>query len=295
MLALATTLMCLTALYIRRRRDLGASLFEERMGPERGPRPRRSLMGLAWRLQRGTLAGWSIAGAVIGGLAGALAPVVTDVVAGNPTMQDLFERLSPGTVSGAGIVDLFLTALLGITSLLAAAAGVQAVLRLRAEETEGRAELLLAVPVTAGRWVAANLAMAGVSVIAVTFAAGCAATVGLALSGSLGSRGVSAVGAGLAYAPAAAIFPAVTALVFAVLPRLSVGAAWSLLIAGLVLGQFGDLLGLPVWMQDLSPFRHSSAMPVEEFQPTSAALLTLLAIVFAGAAVVLIRRRDLTA
>lgn len=294
-LGLAAGILCLIALLIRTRRDLGASLIGERTGRERAGRTGQSLVGLAWRLQRGTLVGWCLAGAVIGGLAGGLAPVVTNVIAGNPTMQDLFDRLAPGSASGAGIVDLFLTALLGIASLLAAAAGVQAVLRLRAEEVEGRAELLLSAPAAAGRWVAANLVVAGISVIVLVVVAGCSATAGLALSGSLGTRGASVVGASLAYAPAAIIFPAVAALVYAVFPRVSIGAGWGFLAAALVLGQFGSLLGLPVWVQDLSPFRHSSAMPVEEFEPISAVLLVAAAATAAGAAAVLIGRRDVTA
>lgn len=294
MLALAAALMAGISLILRSRRDLGASLVGERTGRERAHPAGRSLVGLAWRLQRGALAGWCIGGAVLGGITGGLAPVVTDVVAGNPTLKDLFDRLALGTASGAGIIDLFLAALLGISSVLAAASGVQAVSRLRAEETEGRAELLLALPVTAGRWVTANLAVAGVSVLAVTFIAGASATVGLAVSGSLGTRGVSVVAAALAHAPAAATFPALVALVFAVLPRASVGVGWGSLAVGLFLGQFGDLLGLPVWIQDLSPFRHSPAMPVEEFDPTGAGLLTIVAIAFAGAAALLIRRRDLS-
>jgi ABC-2 type transport system permease protein len=68
-----------------------------------------------------------------------------------------------------------------------------------------------------------------------------------------------------------------------------------MLAGGLVLGEFGELFGLPVWLQDVSPFRHSSAMPVEPFDPGGALALAAIAVALAGLAVYSIRRRDLTA
>ena len=70
---------------------------------------------------------------------------------------------------------------------------------------------------------------------------------------------------------------------------------WGLLAVGLVLGQFGELLRLPAWLQDLSPFRHSAAMPVEPFDPAAALTMTGIALAGAGIAAYLLRRRDLTA
>jgi ABC-2 type transport system permease protein len=102
------------------------------------------------------------------------------------------------------------------------------------------------------------------------------------------------VAAALAHVPASAVFLAATSLVFAVVPRLSSALAWGFLAVGLILGQFGELLGLPVWLQDLSPFRHSSAMPVEPFNPEGALAMTVIALAGAGLAGYLVRRRDLT-
>ncbi|BAS09283.1 hypothetical protein AHiyo4_27050 [Arthrobacter sp. Hiyo4] len=56
-------------------------------------------------------------------------------------------------------------------------------LRLRAEEAEGRAELLLATPRSRTRWLGANLVLATASVAVVAVVAGTAATIGLTLSG----------------------------------------------------------------------------------------------------------------
>jgi ABC-2 type transport system permease protein len=290
-LTAAAAVLALAVLLIGSRRDLGASLLPERAGRERAGAGGASFLGLAWRLQRATLFGWCMGAAVLGGIAGGLGPVVTDAVTGNESLKELIGRLVPG--SRAEIIDVFTAALLGMAGLLAAAAGVQAVLRLRAEEAEGRAELLLAAPRSRVRWLGATLVLAAVSVVAVAAVAGTAAAASLALSsGGTGPRGLL-VAAALGHVPAALIFLSAAAVLIAAVPRVSIPLGWGMLAAGLILGQFGELLRLPPWLQDVSPFRHSSAMPVEPFDVAAAISMGLIAMAGAGIAAYLIRRRDL--
>jgi ABC-2 type transport system permease protein len=222
-------------------------------------------------------------------VAGGLGPVVRDALEGNPSVAELMGRIVQGE---AALVDLFTTAMLGIAGLLAAAAGIEAVLRLRAEEAEGRAELLLSVPASRFRWLGSTLSVAAMTTTAAAVAAGASAAVVLTLGQAGGSSPGTVFAAALAHVPAALVFPALTVLVFALAPRWSSTAGWGALAAALVLGQFGELLGLPVWLQDLSPFRHSSAMPVEAFDPGGALLMAAVSIAAAAAAGRLIGKRD---
>lgn len=281
------------ALVIRGRRDLGASVMPERGGAPGARVGGRSVLGLAWRLQRSTLLGWCIGVLVLGSIAGGLGPVVADAVAENAGLSELIASLVPA--SSTDVVDIFTAALLGIASVLAAAAGVQAVLRLRAEEAEGRAELLLSTPVGRARWVGSTIAVAAASVIAVCAATGLATGAAIAKTDGDVSAVAKYAGAALGYAPAALVFVAVTAIVFAIWPKLTVPLGWGLLILGLIIGQFGELLQLPEWVQNVSPFHHSSAMPVEALDLASA--LALVGISAAGAVVALaaVRRRDVSA
>ncbi|MHA7155397.1 ABC transporter permease [Arthrobacter sp. TMN-50] len=278
-------------LLIRRRRDLGSSWLPQRAGRLRGNH--QSLLGLAWALQRPVLLGWCVGAAVLGVLAGGLGPVVSDVVVGNTSIEELIGRLVTG--SRADIIDIFTAAILGIAGVLAAAAGIQGVLRLRAEEAEGRAELLLAVPRSRTSWLVANLLLAVFSAVVVAAVAGTAATVGFSLTGMAVPAAIGLVAASLAHVPAAAILIAAPAVVFAVAPRWSVPAGWVILAGALVLGQFGELLGLPEWLQAVSPFHHSPAMPVESFEPAPALLMGFVALGGMGLASYLVGRRDLTA
>jgi ABC-2 type transport system permease protein len=280
------------ALLVRRRRDVGASSLPQRDGRERAGVGGTSFVGLAWRLQRSTLAGWCIGAAVLGAVAGALGPLVSETVSSVAPLRDLISRLVPG--GQAGLIDLFVTALLGVAGVFAAAAGIQAVLRMRAEEAEGRAEILLATPKSRAWWLGANLLIAAVSAAVVSGTAGVAAAVGLGLSGTTNGPAGALIPAALGHVPAALVFLAAASVVFASVPRLSIPLGWGTLAAGLVLGEFGELFGLPVWLQDVSPFRHSSAMPVESFDPAGALALVVVAAALAGLAAYCIRRRDLT-
>jgi ABC-2 type transport system permease protein len=249
-------------------------------------------VGLAWRLQRSTLAGWCVGAASLGAVAGALGPLVSETVSSVAPLKELISRLVPG--GQAGLIDVFITALLGVAGVFAAAAGIQAVLRMRAEEAEGRSELLLAAPVSRARWLGANVFIAAVSAAVVSGTAGTAAAIGLALSGTASGPAGFLVPAALAHVPAALVFLTAASVVFASAPRLSIPLGWGMLAAGLLLGEFGELFGLPVWLQDLSPFRHSSAMPVEPFDGAGALAMAVIASAFAAVATYCIQRRDLT-
>jgi ABC-2 type transport system permease protein len=230
---------------------------------------------------------------VLAALVGVLAPTVATALDDNPSLAALVESMLPGSMTDA--VDVFAAAIFGVCGILAAAAGIQAVLRLRAEEADGRAELLLAVPQSRARWVLQHTLIAAVSVGVVLLVAGLAAGIAFGLMGQGWSRVPSSVAATLAHIPAALILVGVVAVVFAVVPRAAVSLGWGALVGAVVLGQFGDLLQLPDWVQDISPFRHTPAMPLESFEPVPALVMVAVALFAAGVAAVFIERRDIPA
>ena len=285
-------LLASAALLLRSRRDLGSSLLAERSGVASARPGGKSSLGLAWRLQRTTLLGWCAGVLILGSIAGGLGPVVAEAVSDNPSLSALLSSLTPGGT--ANIADLFTAAILGIASVLASAAGVQAVLRLRTEETEGHAELLLATPLSRPRWVVATLTVAIGSVLAVCAATGAGAGVAIAKSSGDVGAVVELIGDSLAFAPAALVLVAVTALVFAVAPRLTISLGWGLLAVALVIGQFGELLKLPDAVQSISPFHYSSALPAESLDVTAVISLLAVAAAISAVAIGTCRLRDLS-
>lgn len=279
------------ALGIQRNRDIGSSLLQERPGPASASALRRSAGGVAWTLQRSTLIGWAIGAGVLAALAGALAPVVATALADNQALANLITRLLPG---GQGeMIDVFATGILGICGTLAAAAGVQAVLRLRSEEASGAAEMLLATPLSRVGWMLGHVGVAIASVVLVAAAAGVSAGIAFILAGAELGRIPSSLAATLAHVPAALTLVGAAAIVFALAPRLTVSLGWGLLVIALVLGQFGELLSLPEWVQNVSPFHHSSALPLESLDVTATVVMTIAAAVGIGFAVAAFRLRDL--
>ncbi len=285
-------LLILGALAIRLRRDIGASLLGERGGRERAATALRSSLGLAWRLHWPTVCGWAVGGAVLGLFTGSLSTVVATAVRGNASLTTAVRSIVPGS-QGGDIQNVFIAAMLAFAGFLAAAAAVQAIMRMRSEESAGRAEPVFAAPVRRGAWVAHYLLVAASSAAAVAITAGLVAGAILLATGAPAGRFQGSVEAALAQLPAAFFYAGLVAAVFAVLPRLTVPLGWGLLGAGLTIGQFGGLLRLASWLRELSPFTHTPAVPVAAFDWSAALVLAGLGVALAALSVVMVRRRDL--
>jgi ABC-2 type transport system permease protein len=224
-------------------------------------------------------------GLVLGSLASSVETLVS-----SPTMREFFEKLG-GT---SGLVDVFLGAEVAIIAAISAAYGISAADRLRSEEVDGHAELLLSTATSRVRWASSHYAIALGGAALLQLIAGL--SIGAAAAVSLGDA--SQIGrvllAALAQVPAVWVVTSLVMLAFGWAPRLTM-AVWGLLVAFVALGEFGALWGLPTWVMDLSPLRHSPTLPVGA--DAVAPVLALTAV--AGALSVLgylgWRRRDLPA
>jgi ABC-2 type transport system permease protein len=285
LLALAG-LLTLAAVYLAGQRDLGAGLLPPRPGPARGEL--RTPLQLAWRLQRGALAGWTAGFAILGAAFGSIAEDIGDVIGDSPDVLDALKRLG----GAQSLADTYLAATFGVMALIAAGYAVQAVSRLHGEETAGRAEPLLATSVSRTRWALSHtiVALAGTAVL--MLAAGL--TAGIAHAAQTGDAGQlpRLLGAALAQTPAAWVLAGVTLALFGLVPRATV-AAWGVLAACLALAELGPVLELSKSVIDLSPFAHSPQLPGGDV--TAAPLwLAALAAALGAAGIAALTRRDLT-
>ena len=141
---------------------------------------------------------------------------------------------------------------------------------------------------------AARAAPSLVIVLATGLACGVAR--GLA-SGPLAEQLGRDLAAGLAQAPAAWLLAGLTAAVLGLRPRW-VGVTWVVVAVGVVLGLLGEVLGLPRWLQDLSPYAHVPHLPADSVPLADLVPLVVLVALAAGvtvAGLLAYRRRDIPA
>jgi ABC-2 type transport system permease protein len=281
-----------SALVLQTRRDLGSSLVREAGGRSTGKQSFRSGLALVWRQQWPSLGGWALGGAFIGSLAGTLSGKIGDTADLAPSMQQMLALFVPG---GQGaLIDLLVTAIIGIAGVLAAAAGVQVIMRARSEESDGLAELVLAAPLSRARWLLGYVTVAISSTVAVALATGLSAGLSFTGSADAAPRFWSSTLAGIAQLPAALSFVALTTLVFVLLPRLTVALGWAILAVAFTLGEFGGILQIPDWARNLSPFTHTPSVPSEGVDWGWAFVLLLASSAVLLVSVFFARQRPLT-
>ncbi|GDY33062.1 ABC transporter permease [Gandjariella thermophila] len=269
------------------RRDHGGGLLPDRPGRPTTAPSLRGPLALAWRLQRGSLLGWTagfvLLGVVFGNVASGVGRLVT-----SPQAREMISRLG----GEHALTDAFMATELGFVGVLAAAFGVQAALRLRTEETALRAEPLLATPVRRLAWAGSHLtvALAGTAVLLA------GAGLGAGLAHAAGTHDAGQVGrvllGALVHAPAAWVVTGVVVAAFGLAPRLVV-AGWVALVAFLLLGVLGPVFRLDQWAMDLSPFTHVPRLPGGELSATPLVCLVLVAAALVVVGLAGFRRRDI--
>jgi ABC-2 type transport system permease protein len=269
-------------------RDLGAGMLETRPGPAAAARSLGSPLGLAWRLQRGSVLSWAVGLVLLGALYGGLADAVETLLADNPEASSFFPEAST-----AGLVDAYLGLTLVMVALLTTAFAVSSVLRARGEEAAGRVEPLLATATSRAAWLGSHgtVAFAGSAVLL----AGAGAAMGAVHAAASGDAGQVArlTGGALAHLPAVWLVTAVALLLVGLAPHAATAASWSVVAVVVLITLFGQSLDWPAWVADLSPLNWTPTVPVESWQPgatigLTAVTLALLAVAFGG-----FRRRDL--
>ncbi|MDX3188668.1 ABC transporter permease [Streptomyces sp. MN03-5084-2B] len=270
------------------RRDVGVGILPPRPGPARAAPSLRSPLALAWRLHRGPLLGWTIGTAVVGAVFGSIASGIGDLVGSSPQAQQIFERLG----GSHALTQAFLAAMAGMFAMVASLYGVQAVLRMRGEETAIRLEPVLATSVGRLRWAGSHLVFAFFGTAALLLSGG--VFMGLAnglRTGDVGGSLADTLSGMLVQLPAAWVVVALAVAIFGLLPGFS-AAAWAIGALALLLSLFGPVLDLPQAVLDVSPFQHPPKIPGQEFTATPLVWLAAVAVVALAAGLAGWKRRD---
>jgi ABC-2 type transport system permease protein len=274
---------------LQSRRDFGAGLLADRLGPATAAAGLRSPFGLAWRLQRGPLIGWAAGFAALGLVFGAVAQSVGDLADDSGALTDIFARMGGAT----GLVNSYFASVAGILGIIAAGYAIQAALRLREEETTGHGEVVLTSTVGRLRWAGSHLVFALLGPVVVLAVAGLleGLVYGLA-SHDVGGQLGNALSGTMAQLPAVWVIGAVAVLLFGLLPRWA-PVAWGVLGVCVLVMLVGTTLQLSQWILDISPFTHVPHLPGGDAVATPFIVLVLVAVVLAAAGLTGLRRRDI--
>ncbi|WP_020576426.1 ABC transporter permease [Actinopolymorpha alba] len=284
-----TIVLVVAAVALSGRRDVGAGLLPPRLGPASASPRLRTPLALSWRLHRGLLAGWVAGFAALGVVLGYLAADIGDLVHDAPEMEDVFARLG----GASGLIDSYLAGLMGFFGLIAGAYAIQATLKMRDEETSGRAEPVLGTAVGRLRWVASHFVFSLLGPAATLAAAGLAMGLTHGLNtGNVGREVPRVLAGALVQLPAVWVLAGTAILIFGLLPRFA-AASWGALVICLVFGLVGSALGLDQWVLDISPFTHLPHLPGGEVAATPVLWLLVVAVGLAGVGLAALRRRDI--
>ncbi|HEX5332153.1 MAG TPA: ABC transporter permease [Cellulomonas sp.] len=271
LLILLAAVLLVVAGLLEARRDLGSGLVPERPGPAAAPARYSTPLGLALRLQRGPIIGWTITIVLCALLFGSVVQAMTDLIKDAGPM-------AKAMLGGTG-VDALLSLLIVMIAMITAVFALQSAVTLRTDEASGIVEPQLAGALSRSRWALERLLVPAVGAAVLLLVGG--AGIGAGYGSIVGDPGQTSrlAGAALAYWPAVMVLVGVAVALFGWLPRLAIPLTWGVLAAMWFIVIVGDALHLPGWVLDALPF---SATPTQPLEPLTWTPLVVMTVVAAG-------------
>lgn len=270
------------------RRDLGAGLAPARPGRPAAATWLRTPFAAAFRLQRASLVWWTVALAGFGFIFGGLADQIADPEGISDDRIEMFGGSLDTLVDGyLGVMALFSASLAGIMAL-------QAVRSVRADETSGRLEPVMATAASRTAWLTSHLAVTAIGLLVLLSVVGVACGLGATASTGDSSYVARLAAAHVAHAPGVLVLLGLAALLFGVAPR-AINVVWTALAYGLFVALFGTIVDPPAWLQVLAPMSHTGRPPLDAVSAGPVVILLVVAAALLLGGTVGFRRRDLDA
>jgi ABC-2 type transport system permease protein len=280
-----TTVLLVAASQLEARRDFGAGVLPQRPGRAGAPARYATPLGLALRLQRNPIIGWTVAIVLGGALMGSVVQAMTDLLAdAGPGAENLLR--------GTGVAAL-LALLVSMMALITVIFALQTTVSLRSDEASGIIEPQLAGALSRWRWALERLA------IPVVWSAVLLALGGFLIGEVYGasihdaSQGGRLALAALAYWPAVMVFVGLAVSLWGYLPRLAIPIAWGVMAAMWFITMFGEVFRLPQWFLDLLPLSATPYAPLEPMSWAPLGIMTLVAVALTWIGIDRFARRDI--
>ena len=280
----ATAVLLLAALALFARRDVGAGLWPSRPGPPRAGRGLVSPLGLAWRMQRGSIIGWTVGILLLGVSYGSIGDDVEDLMGSSDLTEQMLQP-------GSNITDSFYAFAVVIIAVIAAGFTISSALRPLGEEDAGRVETLLATAQPRRDWLLGHVAMTVLGSVSTLLVGALGLGLGFAMVTGDTDAITRYLTPMLSYVAPVLLLGALARLLHGVVPRLAF-LGWVGLAFCFVVMFFGELLRFPQAVIDASPFSHLAMAPAEDVRWAPVIVILVLAVALSVAGQLAFRRRD---
>ncbi|MCG5104927.1 ABC transporter permease [Oceanobacillus alkalisoli] len=287
LLAGFSALLFLLANYLNAIRDWGAAFLHARAGKTYASRFLQTPIGLFFRTQRTAFISWGIGMFVLGLSYGSIMGDLESFFQGNELLEQMLVA-----EEGYSLTEQFIPALMIVMGILATVPPIIAMNKLIGEEKKNRTESILAAPVSRGKLMASNLAIAVMNGFIMISLSG----IGLFLAAeTVMEDGFSfgmIYGASLVFYPAMLVMISFSAFLIGFAPKLT-GLIWVYVVFSFITNYLGGLLDFPAWVEKLSPFGYIPAFPVENMEWAPIVMLSLIAIILAILGFIGYQKRDI--
>ena len=282
-----TVVVAIIAVHLTGKRDVGSSVFPDRVHASPRLRLLQGQVGLSIRLMRPTVVAWWCAIAATGLLMGLVAKAAGGTISGS-SVQTVFSRLG---ASGTG-AEAYLGVTFLIQAVLVAFVAAGQASAARSEERDGHLDNLLVRPVSRPSWFGGRLGVATVVLLAGGVIAGVMTWIGT-LTQDAGVGLGTLVGAGVNVVPPSICILGIGALAFGVWPRATSVVVYAVLGWSLLVEVVGGVVASSHWLVDTSLFHQMAAAPAVAPNWTTDGAMVGIGAVSAAAGSVAFRRRDI--
>jgi len=288
-LAILSLILIGVALYLNSIRDLGAGLVAAKLGRSTAKKSLLSTTGLTLRLLRPAITGWAVVVIMMGVSYGSIFGDIETFLGDSELLQQVFLNNDKFTFA-----EQFMTTLVIISAVLVTVPTLIFMLRIRAEEKQGRLENIYAMKISRTKVFTNYLVVALIGSIVLAFLFGATLWVASAASMDDPIAFTTMISAVLSFVPAIWVMVGGATLLIGFLPKFS-NLIWAFLGAFFFVIYIGRLLGMPEWLIEATPFGAVPQIPVEDFNIIPLLILTAIAAVMIAVSYIGYRRRDINA
>lgn len=275
------------SLYLNSIRDLEAGFIPTRPGKENASKLFLSPLGLALRLQRTSIIAWLVGILILGSSYGSILGDLEGFI----DSSDIIQQMIP-QAEGYTMTERFVTMLMTVMSIIGAIPPLMFVLKLKSEENKGRTEHLLARSVSRNSILGSYtlIGLVAAPIIQLMSVLGLWSAAIFVMEDAISFN--TLIKAGIVHLPAMWIMIGLAVFLVGFIPKLA-GLTWLYLGYSFFVVYMGDMLQLPEWLSNLSPFGHIPQIPVEEINILSLVILTIISIVLIAAGFIGYNKRDI--